>query len=362
MTRNLLVAFLLLFWQVDAQSQPVCNGIADDKAAITAALAANAVVTLPPGTCRIASSISIPAGKTLLGSGVGTTTLLASGAGINMIYMADRVTLRDMTIDGSTINDVVGATGVLLYDTEHSIIENVHIKRQGFHGIAYIRSSNNRVLNVSVDGAGHRCLNMSESSNNNIVTGLTGTDCRRGGVIVGWLSSDNLFSDINVSGHLQSVGGAGLWVHMNANRNIFNDVVIGAAAAGATNTPSIILNGGSQSNIFNRITINSGLTRAIYIWNLDASNPGLGTVNADISGNLFIDVVVNGVSALNSSAIVFVDQTSSPSYTIKNNSFINFNVSGFTSGMSDCFLTSPAQCPSSRALGGENTFVNFAFS
>lgn len=338
-----------------------CDGVTNDAAAIMAELAANTVVVLPAGTCLIASTVTIPAGKTLSGSGIGATTVLAAGAGINMFIMSDRSVLKDMTIDGSTINDVVGGTGVFFQDADYAVVENVHVRRQGFHGIAYVRSSYNRAQNISVDGAGHRGVNMSESSTNNIVTGFTGTDCRRGGIIVGFLSNDNLFSGINVSGHLQSVGGAGLWVHMNANRNAFNDVVIGPAAAGATATPSIILNGGSQSNTFNKFAIDGGLTRAIYIWNLDVSNPELGTVNADISGNLFINFTMNGVSALNSSAIMFNDQTTSPSYTIKDNSFINFRVNGFMSGMSDCYLTSPAQGPKTRALNGSNTFTNFTF-
>jgi hypothetical protein len=337
----------------------VFDGITDDAPAIRAALAANMVVTLPAGTGLIASSITIPAGKTLIGAGVGATTLLASGPGINMIVMSDNSTLKDITIDGSVINDVVGATGVFFQDARYAVVENVHVKRQGFHGIAFVRSSYNRAVNVSVDGAGHRGINMSESSSNNVVSGFTGTDCRRGGVIVGFLSNSNLFSGINVSGHLQSVGGAGLWVHMNANRNIFKDVLIGPAGPGATTTPSIILNGGSQFNMFNNITIEGGLTRAIYIWNLDVSNPELGTVNADISGNVFTNVKINGMFSFNSSAIMFNDQTTSPNYTIKDNFFIDFNVSGFTSGMNDCFLTSPAQGPRMRVLSGVNTFSNF---
>lgn len=358
----LLIGAFLSFNTFTHAQTPICNGIADDRAAITAALAANTIVVLPAGTCLIASTVTIPSGKSLIGSGIGTTTLLASGPGINMVIMSDRSILKDMTIDGSIVNDVVGATGVFFQDADYAVVENVHIKRQGFHGIAYVRSTYNRVVNVSVDAAGHRCMNMSESSTFNIVSGFTGTDCRRAGIIVGFLSNDNLFTDIDVSGHVQAVGGAGLWVHMNSSRNVFNNVVIGPAAAGATTTPSIILNGGSQSNIFNNIKINSGLTRAIYIWNLDVSNPELGTANADILGNLFTNVVINGISAFNSSAIMFNDQTISPNYTIKDNSFVNIKINGFTSAVSDCYITSPAQCPRTRALQGVNMFQNLSFN
>lgn len=77
----------------------VGNGVADDTAAFTAALAASTAVYVPPGTYKITSTLAVPANTSLIGAGRGTSKLLHAFNG-NMMTLGNYANLSGLWLDG----------------------------------------------------------------------------------------------------------------------------------------------------------------------------------------------------------------------------------------------------------------------
>ena len=91
----------------------VGNGVADDTAAIQAALNASAVVYLPKGIYIISSAINFPSQTRMYGDGIERTTIKAVSAGariVNATNRHDAICLEDFTFDGNNI----ATTGISL--------------------------------------------------------------------------------------------------------------------------------------------------------------------------------------------------------------------------------------------------------
>lgn len=110
----------VLDWAVatDPVYGAVGNGVADDtaalQAAVTAAAAAQKTLYIPAGTYLVSTPITIPAGEGLAiaGSGWGTKIKLKNASNCFIFKMTGgdtRITMRDMTIDGNCTGQ--GTTG-----------------------------------------------------------------------------------------------------------------------------------------------------------------------------------------------------------------------------------------------------------
>jgi hypothetical protein len=75
------------------------NGVADDTAAFTAALAASTAVYVPPGTYKITSTLAVPANTSLIGAGRGTSKLVHAFNG-DMMTLGNYANLSNLWLDG----------------------------------------------------------------------------------------------------------------------------------------------------------------------------------------------------------------------------------------------------------------------
>lgn len=75
------------------------DGVANDTAAFTAAMAASTAVYVPPGTYKITSTLAVPNNTTLYGAGRGTTKLLHAFNG-DMMSLGNYSGISDLWIDG----------------------------------------------------------------------------------------------------------------------------------------------------------------------------------------------------------------------------------------------------------------------
>lgn len=77
----------------------VGDGVADDTAAFTAAMAASTAVYVPPGTYKITSTLAVPNNTTLYGAGRGTSKLLHAFNG-TMMSLGNYSGLSGLWLDG----------------------------------------------------------------------------------------------------------------------------------------------------------------------------------------------------------------------------------------------------------------------
>lgn len=117
----------------DATFGAMGDGIANDTAAINAALATDRDVYLPPGTYRIAAAtgfalLNTQKRRSIYGSGVGATVLKLDSGGEGGVIDATGATLSDLSIDGGF--DPASAQSNLLSCVQansNSTVRNVHI-------------------------------------------------------------------------------------------------------------------------------------------------------------------------------------------------------------------------------------------
>jgi hypothetical protein len=95
----------------------VGDGLADDTLAFQAALAASADVHVPPGTWRVAGTITLAHGRRLHGAGQ-ASVIKAAGDGFDVLRLpASYATLERLRIEG-------GRTGVLLLGADGPCVQN----------------------------------------------------------------------------------------------------------------------------------------------------------------------------------------------------------------------------------------------
>jgi hypothetical protein len=85
----------------------VGNGVADDTAAILAALAASSVTYMPAGTYKITSGLTINAEKHLIGAGFGNTIIRPSAA-VGIAATINSGSLEKVGFDGTDTNGKIG--------------------------------------------------------------------------------------------------------------------------------------------------------------------------------------------------------------------------------------------------------------
>lgn len=308
------------------------DGTQDDWRGLSDALTKQRTVNLGPGTYKVSKELVIPEGAALVG--VPGKTVIQGSRGFNIVVPRSNSKVTGITIDGDFGNDdKTGASGVVLVGATGVLLDHVLVRNISFQGIALISASNITITDCAAQNCGHRGINISAGSVNNVVTGYRAENCWRAGVLLGYRSNHNTVRNFQVSGFRQSVGGAGLWVHMNSDENSFSNFEIGPERAGDANCPSILLGAGCVGNIFEHGKITGARNRGIYVWNENVDHvQDLHTSNATLENNHFTDITVQGTGTPRSYGVGF---KSDNGQQIGPNEFDNMRISGFETGIED---------------------------
>jgi hypothetical protein len=127
----------------------VGNGVADDTAAIQAALDANLAVYIPAGSYKVSAQLDLQSGSTLFGDGSASEITCANGD-ISIIYglSTDNCTVRNIKVN-VTVAGTTAYTGAVHFETsENCLIENVEIEGVSWAGVYLEASSYCRVTGV----------------------------------------------------------------------------------------------------------------------------------------------------------------------------------------------------------------------
>lgn len=117
----------------------VGDGVADDAAAITAAIATGKAVYLPTGTYKVLTTIVIPTQAMIFGDGKVKTKILAGTIGMTVMASTTIVRnacIRDFTIEPASLSGY-GGIGLLIDSFAQCHIENIQINgfRNGSTGV-----------------------------------------------------------------------------------------------------------------------------------------------------------------------------------------------------------------------------------
>jgi hypothetical protein len=117
----------------------VGDGVTDDAAAITAAIATGKAVYLPTGTYKVLTTIVIPTQAMIFGDGKVKTKILAGTIGMTVMASTSIVRnacIRDFTIEPASLSGY-GGIGLLVDSFAQSHIENIQINgfRNGSTGV-----------------------------------------------------------------------------------------------------------------------------------------------------------------------------------------------------------------------------------
>ena len=118
----------------------VGDGVANDNAALVAAIAAGSDIVLPPGTWLVNGSIALKSDLRIRGAGVGRTIIkLKNSAGAVHIFTGtslSRVTLEDLTIDCNETNNSTALDAIHLNGITYLKLDGVEIKNVRANGVA----------------------------------------------------------------------------------------------------------------------------------------------------------------------------------------------------------------------------------
>lgn len=308
------------------------NGADLDAAYIQDAINDLPFVRLTPGTFQCEVGLTLPAGKAFLGYGrrftkirvpIGVNALITLGAGS---------TVSGLSFDGTTVDPVAGATGLLVQDSDDVAVIDVEASNFGFHGFAVVRSNNLIMHGSRATNCGQRGLNISDNSKFADITGFRAQTCREAGVIVGNGSTDAMLTNIGISG----CRNVALWAQMNAHRLKAVNVQIEAPEAGYEAAPAVIVTGGSQGVQMHHVTAR-GYDHGLYLWNLNVLNPELGNVNGPINRGRFTNFHLEGRGTAGSNGVY---SNGDNGQVVQDNEFDGFYIHNFAYGVRDVSSTS----------------------
>lgn len=303
------------------------DGVSDDTQAIRSALEVSRHVYFPAGTYLINDRIRVPDNTHVIGEDRTTTILRAAKRGFNMLVLGDTSSIEHLTVDGVFDDDIVGGSGIIFVGNDSEVVDVASIN-QGFQGFAMLHVSGNRILHSEANHCGHRGINISEGSHDNIVDDFRSVGCHRAGLLIGYNSYNNRISHSQLSGH----DNAALWVHMGSHNNTITHVEIGPPSQAGQAKPQVIVGAGSYSNTFEDMTMTGGVDRALYIWNLSVDHPELGVSDRLINANRFINFRMIGSNQTGSRAIVIKGDQN---HAVGKNLFQKFFIDGYSSAVDD---------------------------
>lgn len=284
-------------------------------------------VILPSGKLAIDTvGLTVPDETALLGIGDGQTTIQAKTSPVNMVRLKNWSQVKNLRLKG-VYDFVAGGSGVL-YQGSYSRTENVSVVDVGAQGFAYQggKSNQNFQINTRAIHCGHRGINMSEGSYGNIVRGFMAEDCRLAGLLVGYASHDNEFSEVSLSG----INENSLWVHQGCWRNMFDQVNIRDPA---DPSKALLYIGPSvRDSIFTNFIL-SGFGSggcAVRLNNMEVDENLGGVVNGPIEGNLLDNFKIFGAGGPGSDGIRY---SINHAQHIRDNAFESFYIDGCEDGV-----------------------------
>jgi len=261
----------------------VGDGVADDTAAIQAAINSPATtILIPQGSYLISAAISINSGKTLRGYGREVTSIVVSGGApsFNALLVKNDSTLADLTVN---LNDKASSTGVFLDNASRASVLNVRSINCGFHGIALTNGARyNRIFDCETSGNGHRGVILSAADYNQ-VRNLRSFDNDLAGLLI-YNGNHNIIHSLSI----ESINNNGIWVHMDSHYNILKGVTVTNPVQ--TSSAGLYVGGNASHNIFSEFVF-SGSDRAVLVRG-SSVDPGL--TDGDTRENVFSCFQIRG--------------------------------------------------------------------
>lgn len=154
----------------------VGDGVADDKAAIQAAVDAGSSVYVPAGTYLLSGSVFVPNGVTLRGDGQEVSGFKRlAGTTVAMFIVRDNNDIRDLYFDGSAVG--AGNGDALSIDGKTNInFENLKLFNNANDGILCRNSSNITCKNIVTSGNFRNGASFTDNNNTVQVDGWTSTN------------------------------------------------------------------------------------------------------------------------------------------------------------------------------------------
>lgn len=251
----------------------VGNGIADDTAAVQAAVNSGAPVFFPPGTYLISSAVALPTTAFLFGAGSGTYNVtagtnlsiikLANGANSSMFTIAagnGSGVIRDLQLNGNKANQTGGGSAVLWSSAGSAQESQWHCERVYVHDAfsSGFETQTNRQNNkftecVSYNNGGHGInCSASDSAVINCTIGLNTLD----GVLASYvchISGSDIFSNrngVNIPTGVRGIEITNCGIDRNNQQGIY---IAGSSVDVAACT--IHSNGQSANNTYGSITV-----------------------------------------------------------------------------------------------------------
>lgn len=237
----------------------VGDGVANDTAAFTAALAAASAVYVPQGTFAV-ENLSVPNGKTLTGSGAASILKIVGGSANAVINMAskDDWTISNLTLDA----DATGTVIAQFVTCNRGKIENVWATGSTVHGIDLNNCSRCTIDNVEVysTGGNSACAaiylkNFVADGSFNRVSNVIFRDINGRGIhIIG-----NNYTQVDTINGLMT-NGEMLLIEEATGCVCTNLVMAGSEPGAAALSDGLAINGGSFYNTISgfHVSLNSG--------------------------------------------------------------------------------------------------------
>jgi hypothetical protein len=298
---------------------------------IQSALDSGETLFAPRGVYVLDGPLQIP-GTTLTGAGRGRTIFRLPEKGLNglriheanayLAHFSVDLVHRDDKAKGSCIVMADGTSECTLFD-----LEAVNANRQGFTGGGIAR---NKLIGLYARNCGHRGLNFSNGSNDNIITNFHAIDCGFSGFLLGFNSSRNIVTGLRIRGHVISPG---LIVHMGACENVFSDVIISDPAQDTE--PHMQVGAACTDNVFANFILKGVNNRGILIRNEDVLQRAaekIGLINSPNLRNTFSQFKILGTDTRSSSAICIEQKAA---HGMDGNVFRDFFIDGVTEAIVD---------------------------
>lgn len=165
-----------------SETGAIGDGIADDTAAIQAAIDLGYDIVFPPGVYKVSNELTLKSNLRLRGGGMGLTTIkfAASVSGSkNMFYGAalSKVSIRDMTLDGNAANNSTTLDGIRLNGMSIFSLENLEIIEHRGNGISLGVASGTTnygtIHAVHIRNCRSHCIEVQNRNSNNIAISIS---------------------------------------------------------------------------------------------------------------------------------------------------------------------------------------------
>lgn len=308
------------------------------NAYIETAFASGERLHAPRGLYPIESTLKT-AGVALSGDGIGKTVFrnITPSTGFDLMRCNNGQTdLRGFTLDNGEGNEFLRGSGLVLSNAHECVIRDISCIEQNTQGFAMLNACTRNKLNgLRAYRCRHRGMNISESSNDNIIYDFHAIDCFKAGFLIGFGSKRNLISKLRLFG---SLGGC-FWLHHGCEQNIVSDVIAGATALeGPPTRPLFRVEIACRDNQFTNITLTGARQRALQVTNGPIANKKVaqanGFDNSPCERNTFKGIKIFGDTLEDPKSVGILIRNSAHNFGVLDNSFEDIFVSGFKTGVS----------------------------